>query len=136
MSKVKKRATVVEIKLRVRDVLNQLKLGHSRGQLVEYINKTYGLERAQADATIKAARDIFLEMSKTSFEEDAAFVINQYKEIILEARVEKDRHAAINALKEFCKLRGLELPKKLEVTNIDKTVKESDTATLLRIVKK
>lgn len=82
--------------------------GRCRTEIIEYVSRSFKLERAQADNLIRAAKAEIREASQGTIEESAETLMACFWDVYRKAQNNPENYFGLQALKEMARLKGLD----------------------------
>lgn len=133
--KTSKKSDNTTMELRVSEVFKLRLKNTPRAKIVQYASKKWKISDRQVDTLIKKASDRIREILVKDADEAISEMLYKQYELYEKCIARGEYETARKTLLDIIKLRGLENPTKQEIHIDDKRVKDTDTATLLKIVK-
>jgi hypothetical protein len=132
----KKKSTKHTAQQRTLAVYNLMIKRKSPQEIIQFAtDQKWGVSDRMVYRYIEKARELLKEVTLKDASESLAIALNALWELYDMAVKEKRIETAQSIIGDIVRFMGLDQPQRVEVTNIDKKVQESDTATLLSIVK-
>ena len=101
------KSTDAEISRRVRFVRRMLLRGHTRGDIVRFCSKKWGITSRQIDDYLAYAKEEIEEINKTDMKQNMAMISRNYWEQYRLAHKSKNGFLAVTILEKIAKLKGL-----------------------------